>query len=434
MPLPLDVAAIDGALNRLSSLRRWPARAIDTFEAASVLLELTSVRIASERLDLGDRKAERVAALRSVLRSATARVSDPGTRAAIQVYFGLLDDDEREAIAELDAWPSLDDKKDRQAAASRLLGIGSSVRGAEEVRLRGILCGSLMIHEVTVRHSELAQSGTGTTSNPREDIDARVALELATERLYPGSPALDSLAQAVVPFKPPWLNTKIRIELTDHPTDPSLYLFRPTLRFQTRTPEYVVAVVTERELCQQILTLCPRVSEVIVVPGQDAQTRTVARLTADQNRLMVHRTSPGGATRWQPVGLRAVDGNVHADLLADLVDAGGDAALVAIVRADVGESYARGGITGFRLAYETAELRAHPFCYWLTDRPTHVTEIEIDTARLTTPALPNGLPVRVKIHPFLMATTEAFRLDDHDKLRVEINSWIVAGHGIGLTW
>ncbi len=253
--------------------------------------------------------------------------------------------------------------------------------------------------------------------------DALIAYSLRREHDAPDSAELAHLLIGDTGNQLLDFAVSIRVEAADDG-----YHTVMTYKYTASLDRYVVAL-TPNPLVVQTMCLARAVTETMVVPGvttgippNEAGSRvSVVGVGREVGAVSRGVLSP---LRFHRIPQRRCRALLRDAGIAQTVD---DCTLYeANPSADLDISAA--GSVEYVVKYRT--LEALPFTFWVNDRPLHVREIAIDLS-----ALGRDRYERAQVHLFAGLVGWAARVKEDDgRWLFPIDSWLVAGQGVTVTW
>lgn len=314
-------------------------------------------------------------------------------------------------------------RRERAGAA-----MNAAFRGAPEGRLRALVAGSVALLEQEAKRDIPEPAPPHTPQPPVSSLTNRIAATL--QPAYGSAPSLTALASNVAPHKEPWTYTTIAVTLADTAYDRTEYSFSLSISFTSNIREYVLALVWRRSHCDTILSACSRVSEVLVLQSTEQMEEAAQEIASGGGNLTFFTTGEDGRRSNRKASFARVSDQAASDYLENFYTDYSTADVI-VLRAEVANGAAIGPARA-RLKYETTLTRDHQFCYWLTDRPTHVSSLTIDTAHFTDGH--GNRPESIRLHTFLPNAGAPLRLDDGGRLEEDLDLWMTYGHGVGIAW
>lgn len=390
----------------------------------TVVLDLSCVVEAAGQ-NVGSRAA-RTLALRSVLRQVVAGLERDLTRLTAQILLFLLDDQD---IADLQLSPDLVRgglHNDRRPLISELVSLPMNrIRKTEEPRIHALVAGELLRYEDRTRRLPSTTSQTPGSDDART---TRQVIRHALSSVYPQGARLTQLGAVLVPDRPVFDNALVDLRLID--LADSTYLYDLTLSFDIIIEEYVIAIVNTPALVDQILLGGTAITDLYVCASPAARQAHAEQLVKSSDAVLVIDASER-APRRRAVRLEPVPADELPRYLGDLPLSLRDE--VTLLRGDA-RPYASGDAQRMRLqTRQQLHLNKHDhFCFWFADRPTYVHTLRVDASHLTLAKDHTRRPITAQL--FMMASDHRTAFDDSGCLTFSLESWVLPGQGIAVSW
>lgn len=420
-PLERDLDQI-----RLRGLRRLAAGKALTYEA---LLQMPLVEdlLRQYRAEQPQARDAVVGALavRELLRRAIAHIGPSADAKALAELYGLGAGPDATAKAAFRQGRALTDLVLREIAAAHAYGEVTVAHFRQKIARQHLipqLAAAIfeLNHAYLLQHRRIAVADPPTAPAKSDCIDAELVGIL--HRYYHGLPKLETLADTILPDRPPYTDVTVTCTLTDVIDDAERYQLRTTLAFTATISEYVLAVTSSAIAADRLIAECPRISDFRTCSGPEDM--------AGFQKAIVERALPI-FTLTEDVRGRAIQSLLPMSKVED----GNRAAYLGRLTDELADHVVlyRGTISTQPVTIRLLSTVASPmhrsdhYCYWLADRPMYIRTLQFDTASFS--AASRGFTFQ----PFLGCLGFDIRNTD-GAYRVDLENWIVRGQGVMLVW